>query len=173
MALVIDATPGSPTANSFATIAEGNAYHEGHMTPDAWTDASTDEKSRALVTATRLLTYHLDWIGRASTSEQALAWPRYAALTRNGYLFASDVVPQAVKDATIELARLLLEGAVTVTVNDLDELKAGPISLKFRNDADAPEPSPLPDSVYQMVKFLAARDSVSNDAVYHVPIQRT
>ena len=87
MPVIVNAQAGSASANSYATVAEANAYHDGHIAPAAWTDAEMPVKNRALVTATRLLDQNLQWIGIAATESQALAWPRHYARTSNGYLF--------------------------------------------------------------------------------------
>jgi len=169
----IIATAGAPNANSYATIAESDAYHLGHIDPAVWDDADLDVQQRALITATRLLDQHLVWIGYVADDQQALAWPRIWARTRNGFLFPTNAIPQAVKDATSELARRLIElgtiPADSVGDDELKSLKAGPVSLEFNVGAS---PDPLPDPVYQMVKFLAVPDT-ANRGIASVPVIRT
>lgn len=172
MPVVVIATPGADNANSYATVAEASAYHQGHLTPDAWVNAELDSKNRALVTATRLLDQHMIWIGRAATESQSLGWPRIYARTRNGYLYSHDVVPTAVKDATSELARRLLESgmpdAAGGDTENIKRMKAGPVDIEFRENATT---DLFPDAVYNMVKFLATQDDVGG--IRAVPVIRT
>jgi len=65
MALVLNATPGAADANSYATVADADAYHEGHLYASAWTSASNTTKEQALVMATRWLDAQVRWAGVA------------------------------------------------------------------------------------------------------------
>lgn len=106
MAVVIDATVGGAASNSFSTLAESETYMESRLNGATWTAATTDNKNRALVEATRLLSIK-QWRGERASSTQALAWPRFNAPdpdNPNGWYYESDVIPQRVKDATAELA---------------------------------------------------------------------
>lgn len=156
MAVVVNATVGDPAANSFATLLEGDVYHEAHPTPEAWDDATADEQARALVTATRMIVQKLSgrWRGYAATETQALPFPRFGVYTRNDYPMPTNIVPEDLKVATIELARLLLEGnaGVTAGADTLKQLKAGPVELVFRDDV--PVTSGFPDAVYDMIAYL-------------------
>ena len=55
MAIVLDATVGGSSANSYCTRAEGDTYHEAHLYATAWTGATSGNKDAALVWATRML----------------------------------------------------------------------------------------------------------------------
>ena len=57
MALVLikeDGT-GLVNANTYASVADGDAYHEAHLYATAWTAATTPNKEAALAMATRLI----------------------------------------------------------------------------------------------------------------------
>ena len=78
MALVLikeDGT-GKVDANAFANAADGDAYHDGHLYASAWTGATTQNKEKALVMATRLIGSLLQFRGVKRRSIQALQWPR-------------------------------------------------------------------------------------------------
>jgi len=151
MALILVATAGASDANSYATRAEADAYHEARLHADAWT-VSDGDKERALVMATRLLDSLVTWTGAASGETQALAWPRSGMLTRNGYGISSTIIPQALKDATAEFARQLLTEDRSldndVEANGLTQLKAGPVELKFK---EAVVRKALPDAVIDLL----------------------
>jgi hypothetical protein len=165
---IIVATPASATANSYCTKAEADTYFSERLSlTTPWEDADTPEA--ALIMASRLLDGFFTWTGDAatqrqssrlpryafftwtgapSTAEQALCWPRQGMYSRNGYLIASGEIPNALKNATAELAGQLLIADRTVD-NDIEamgitSLKAGPVSLSFK---DMVENKVMPDAV--------------------------
>jgi hypothetical protein len=121
LTLIKEDGTGKVDANSYADMAAGDAYHDGHLYAAAWTGASNDDKEKALVFATRLIDAEYQFNGFRGHDEQALQWPRERCvdpdkgvaawpilLPRLGTYVANDVVPKAVVDATCELARELL-----------------------------------------------------------------
>jgi hypothetical protein len=157
MAIIIDATPAGPNANSYLTLAEANAYYAGHSHPEHWDDADDDEaRNRALVTATRLLDEHLEYDGYVATATQRLLWPRGGLLGVTGYALESDVVPERVKQATAEYARFLLQSDRTGERDDeldaIAELKAGPVEVKFLEN-EASSRRTVPDEVLAMLRL--------------------
>ena len=78
MALVLikeDGT-GLANANAYANAADGDAYHDAHLYASAWTGATTANKEKALVMATRLIDAQFQFNGFKRLSTQALQWPR-------------------------------------------------------------------------------------------------
>jgi hypothetical protein len=166
--ITLVATPGAADANSYATVEEADAYYDSRLYADGWL-ASGVNKAAALAMASRLLDGFFTWTGDAatqrqssrlpryafftwtgapSTAEQALCWPRQGMYSRNGYLIASGEIPNALKNATAELAGQLLTADRTVD-NDIEamgitSLKAGPVSLSFK---DLVENKVMPDAV--------------------------
>jgi hypothetical protein len=128
MALVIVATPGSATANSFVSLAEWTTYMESRLNDGAFTDADDDTKNRALAEATRELTA-LFYDGERTTETQVLAWPRDSAPDPDAPFdafgaevdFDDDVIPERIKRATYELAFAFLKAGTT----DLASLEPG------------------------------------------------
>ncbi len=166
MPLVLDATPGGASANSYASLADARAYYDSHLYA---TDEQLDDDellAKALVMATRLLDEWWDWQGSATTLTQKLAWPRVDGWAFNyenspyrsgltyvtGAVIPSDVIPDELKHATAELARQLLAGDRTadsdVETQGLKALKASSIELTFRDNVVA---KVIPDAVFQMV----------------------
>lgn len=106
MTVTVTATVGSASANSYITVATGDDMAGLYLGTLAWSSATTDNKGRALIMATRYLD-ELDWIGSRATTTQALAWPRTDA-SCGDWDFASTVIPQPIKQATFDLAEALL-----------------------------------------------------------------
>ncbi len=109
----------NPDANSYASLAEADAYHAAHLYASVWTVATAETKEKALQMATRLIDGQYQFHGYRSTTTQALQWPRqlcpdpdqrqasWGLLTTTAYVPAN-TIPQALVQATCELARELL-----------------------------------------------------------------
>jgi hypothetical protein len=122
LTLIKEDGTGLANANSYADVADGDAFHEAHLYAADWTGASTGTKTAALVFATRLIDAHYQFRGFKAHSAQALQWPRdfardddalsapvFGGLIARAEYFASDVVPKVLRDATIETARELIK----------------------------------------------------------------
>ena len=109
LTLIKEDGTGKADANSYAAVADGDAYHDGHLYASAWTAATTENKEKALVFATRLVDAEFRFKGVKANTTQALQWPRSDCRDPDGddYL-ASDAVTSAVVQATCEMARELL-----------------------------------------------------------------
>lgn len=115
-------TAGDPTADSYASVADADAYFtaRGEAT---WT-GSTTLKENALRRGTTYLDnqYRDRWVGIRTGQNQSLAWPRldgvrgyYRGYTQllldlDGWPMPQDVVPTQIRNATIEAALLALTG---------------------------------------------------------------
>ena len=121
LTLVKEDGTGMADANSYASAADGDAYHDGHLYASAWTAATAANKEKALVMASRLIDAEYQFNGFKASGGQALQWPRISCpdpdvnatelvgiLWRAGNYVDSNIVPKAVVDATCELARELL-----------------------------------------------------------------
>ena len=139
LALIKEDGTGKADADTYADVADGDAYHEGHLYATAWTGASADQKAAALVMATRLIDGEYQFQGKQTTDSQSLSWPRCrcvdpdrdAAATigrlpvRENWL-PENLVPKQVMAATCEMARELL-------IADRTAAPAGE-GLKYFND---------------------------------------
>lgn len=139
MALVI--TPGSATAESYATVAEFDAYWASRLPAITWIATATEaQKEAALRAAARFLDAAPDWTGEAVDDVQALAWPRSGMLTRNGFDIATSgaaSITSPLKNAQCELAGQLGAGDL-LSDNDAAKLgiasvKAGSVAVSFQN----------------------------------------
>jgi len=121
-------TPGSASANTYATLAELNAYAANRVPALTWFTAATDaQKEAALQAAARSLDACFTWTGTAVDDIQALTWPRSGMTTRNGFAIATTVVPVDLKNAQCEMALQLGAGD---RLGDNDPLRKGVTSLK-------------------------------------------
>lgn len=170
MALVLDATIGGAASNSYATVAEATAYHEAHVEQAVWEAATTAQKERALVMATRLLDVHVGWFGYPATTTQRLAWPRGGVQYVTGAYVAWTILPDGLKWATAELARLLLAGDLTAASDTagISALKVGSIAVDF--DGTLPSTDVIPESVWMFLRPWGQK--LSGRAPISVPLVR-
>src|SRR6185369_3915867 len=76
LTLIKEDGTGKVDANSYANAADGDAYFDGHLYATAWTAASSGNKEKALVFATRLIDAEYQFNGYRASNSQALQWPR-------------------------------------------------------------------------------------------------
>lgn len=137
MALIIEDGTGLANAESFVSVADADTYH-GNRGNTAWAALTTGQKEQDLRKATDYMeqVYRMRWAGYRKTTTQALSWPRYDVPLEDvgyGYAFyASDSVPQIVKNACAELA---LKAATDELAPDIDQRvtreKVGPLEVEY------------------------------------------
>ena len=161
MALVIVNTPTtSASANSYVSLAEALAYITDRI-PDtdilaAWSTLTANQKALYLVNASRALDTMVTWIGNKYSRDQGLMWPRYDAFVQ-GYYVNNILFPQAVKDATVEMAAWFMQndGKVSVTENAaFDSIKVGPINIDFSEKVGGTKDKYFPDIVTSSLATL-------------------
>jgi len=166
MAVTVTPTVGASDANAYASVVEGDAFFEGRSGVTAWTGASADEKGRALILATERIDQE-EFVGSpvsplsgtSSGTTQALKWPRYSAQDDEGWTYESDVIPERVKKATLELALEVLGGGVSLTDSGLEgfeDVKVGPLSVTPRHERKA---GTLPAQVLRYLRPLLTTPS--------------
>jgi hypothetical protein len=120
--VVVETGAGLTNANSYCTVAEADVYHTTHLYPRAWDEATSDQKERAVIWATRLLDEQCKWRGERSSTAQALRWPRVNVLTQDGDNWeSSSTIPTWLRDATAECARALIEKNRPMIAEDQQE----------------------------------------------------
>lgn len=146
MAITIDSTPGSTTANCYTSLAAANAYLEAHSASAEWAALDGQEKSARLIAATRELDSQI-WSGRRSEQFQALAWPRLYIYDFDGFQVTG--IPNKLAAATCELAVWnLLESTRLATDFELDNMESveiGPVKYKIRAGVSSGLPSSVLD----------------------------
>lgn len=149
--MALDATAGGASADSYATVAEGTSYHAAHLYGSDWDGATLDTQERALKMATRLLDERVTWNGQKETEAQALRWPRVDVADLDGYAINSGVVPQEIKNATIEFARHLIDSDTTGNADGkgLKRMKVSSIEMEFDKSDTA---DVLPSIVKEMLR---------------------
>lgn len=145
--MAIITTPGAANANSYVTLAEVDSYFN---TAFAHGTTFWNSSEAAILHAARLIDRLSSFFGTKADQAQAMAWPRFGVYNEDGWLIDEATIPQRVKDAQCELAGFLAREDRTegMTAQGLDELKIGPLDLKFSNGG---EPELVPDVVWEML----------------------
>lgn len=104
MAIVIEDGTGVETANSYASVAETQAYAAAHGVTLA--DAAAVEQ---MLLDAALYLESLKYKGERTHAVQALSWPR-SDVEHDGRTFASDAVPTAIVRAQMQLVLELHAG---------------------------------------------------------------
>ncbi len=168
LTLVVETGAGLANANSYATVAEADAYHEARLHSDVWSDAAiagtgvdTTTQPAALVWATRILDEQCNWLGLPYTTTQRLRFPRTGVYSPDGVLLGPAVISPWLKNATAELARMLIASDRPLDAEQLAVLSQS----KTRGDSSDSETyaggsavhkHALPASVVPMVAFYCA-----------------
>lgn len=95
---------GKVNANSYADVADADAYHLGHLYASAWNAAGDDRAAAALVMATRLIDVSYRFGGWKAMSGQALQWPRMNCREPDGataIFHASDYYPAGAPEVIV------------------------------------------------------------------------
>jgi hypothetical protein len=140
MAVVIVATVGSASANSYLTLADAQTIIDGLVEDadvTAWASATTDQKNRALYTATQRLDRER-YLGARVTDTQALQWPRTGVRKPDTYIntytvgfpfristdyFTDTEIPDQIKRAQVVLAVYLHNNPDGIGLSGLEDYK--------------------------------------------------
>jgi len=140
MAVVIVATVGSASANSYLTLADAQTIIDGLVEDadvTAWASATTDQKNRALYTATQRLDRER-YLGARATDTQALQWPRTGVRKPDTYIntytvgfpfristdyFTDAEIPDQIKRAQVVLAVYLNNNPDGIGLSGLEDYK--------------------------------------------------
>jgi hypothetical protein len=115
-----------------------------------WESASTTDKEKALIQATRLLDELVSWDGDVSSDTQALRWPRQDVVDKDDNEIDEDTIPDFLKNATAEYAKKLLGGDLTAN-SDTDgfkRIKVSSIELEIDYNRSV---DPIPLSVKNII----------------------
>ena len=153
--MALDATVGSPDANSYVTEAEANIYFADRLHAEDWDNA--DNPASALITASQMLNWYVKWKGYKATSTQYMGWPRVNVIRRDGTEVANNIIPTEVKVATYELALSSLESDRTSDdpMAGIEQVKAGSLMVKADNgDYDSTAADTIPEKIWKILSDL-------------------
>jgi hypothetical protein len=94
---------GVSDADSYVSESDADTYFDDRNESE-WANLNQSQKSAALRKATSFLDSHFDWKGGVANQGQSLDWPREDVENDESQEVDSDVIPEAVRDACMELA---------------------------------------------------------------------
>ena len=170
-------TVAGESSNAYVSLEESNSYHETKLHNPEWLLATEEDKQAAIIWATRLLDSRVSFVGYKYDPQNrpyeagtrypvpALEWPRSEAYDSNGYWIDYRLVPREVKNATSELAYLLIKEDRTAARSDpsitgLKTVKIGPLAIAVdKTDRNVD----IPESVIGLLKGLGSLNNDSED----------
>ena len=140
MAITIVATAGAASANSYLTLSDTQDLIDGLVEDDdvaAWASATTDQKNRALYSATQRIDRER-FLGARATDTQALQWPRTGVRKPDTYIntyatgfpfrittdyFTDTEIPDQIKKALVVLSVYLNNNKDGLGLSGLEDYK--------------------------------------------------
>jgi hypothetical protein len=169
--LIAEDGSGVSGANSYVSLVDANAYFNLRLHNAVWDASADDDKSRALISATRALDQEVlarygGWAGTRVKLAQSLGWPRawvpdpdpinpaldptfVLSLTAAQYL-PDNAIPVLLIDATCDtaLALLVADRALDPPGQGITDIKVGSIAVAFDHSGrDQIEPVPKDVSI--------------------------
>ena len=108
MAFIHEDGTGVVGANAFiiSLFVDGYLADRNRSTENDWNILSDSAKDAAIIAATDYIekVFQHRYLGRRTSGEQGLGWPRLHVIDRDGFLLASDALPVVLEQATAEYA---------------------------------------------------------------------
>ncbi len=162
MAVTLVTTPGAADASSYVSVADADTYFNSRLRIAAWTNASTDDKGRALIMATADLEANVEWdiakTGWRTHRDGALKFPKVSVVTRSGDAYYDrESIPPFVVEYVCEqaLAHLVGERTTDVDARGIEAVTVGPVSVDF-DTAVAGARKLSTDRAWRAVSYWAA-----------------
>lgn len=157
----------------YGTEADIKAYLAGRLGTDAYDDASSGDRKKAHVQATRWLD-RLRWqsVPTDVATPQPLQFPRVGLSDCNGTAILDSVVPDEICWATAELVNIILGNNVASdsasTAKNIKKVGAGSAQVEFFRTGDSTGSSgtALPTAAWDLVKcFAGAGDQTNSGSI--------
>lgn len=182
--MAIDATPGSPTANSYCTTQQATAYLAERLHVEPWyQQLPTTEgygslahlREASLIWATSLIDTQVRWLGQPTYAGQALAWPMTGYSDASGHPVDETTIPANIQRATAYYALALLRdtteapGATTASVR---RKKIGALEIEYQQQSTTTLPRAAHLAIPSEVRALLAPYGYLRGGVT-IPLLRT
>lgn len=147
MAFIVETGVGLEAANSYCTVEFADAFNRMQIDGQGWEDVDPPDKQIRLVTATMMIDSNFDFYGRRISRFQALEFPRWGVRDRDGFILPTAPLPNFIKCATADLARVLGERAdaggsaagtsSSATAGAVEKIQVGPIALTLSSGSSS------------------------------------
>ena len=182
--MAIDATPGSPTANSYVSIAGATVYLAERLHVEPWYQhLPTTEgygslahlREAALIWATSLIDSQVRWLGQPTFEGQALAWPMTGYVDTWGNPVDDATIPANIQRATAYYALALLRDtteAPGATTSAVRRKKIGALEIEYQQQTSTTLPKAAHLAIPSEVRALLAPYGYLRGGVT-IPLLRT
>jgi hypothetical protein len=147
MSLIVETGAGLADAESYASVADADAYHAGRGNAQ-WTALTTERKEQLLRMATEYMAVYAGSLsGVRQYSTQALDWPRLEA-AGHGFAVPPSFVPPGVKNACAVLALSAAAGPLSgASGSTVRRIKIGPMEKEYQDGAAVSARHPAADAL--------------------------
>lgn len=131
---IVETGVGDSDATSYVDVEFADDYIEANIHASAaWLALEEEDKQRLLVRASKYLDRMVVWNGERVDQDSGLRWPRAGVYDADNFIIADDTIPEALKEATAELASYLMNDDWTAPQGSrgLKEIQVDVIELKF------------------------------------------
>lgn len=172
--MALNATPKSPTANSYLTEVEANTIlTEEWLNADAWVAAVTAKREAALIMGTFLMEAAFIYEGSRTDITQALRLPRHSLVDQDGYTIDHNTVPKLAKKACAVFANYLLAANRLADPElvglGISSASLGPISVTID---PGQVKSMIPKDVILIMEPIADLDPAASSGMRMVKLER-
>ena len=159
--MALNATVGSPNANSYVTVEEADTYFADRVHSSMW-DAFTD-KEGVLITSSQMLDWYFKWKGSKATPDQSMGWPRIGAVRRDGTTIDDLTLPAELKTAVYEMAlgSLLGDRTEDYSMFGLEQVKVSTLMVKANGNNPSTAKEAIPERVSKILSDLYNRGSMN------------
>lgn len=158
---MLDATVGTETANSYATLEEADAYFAERANASGW--ESSVQKEALLITASRLIDWQLKFKGTKTTQTQTMEFPRTGIVYSSGYVLPETMIPTELKFSVFELAFASLENdrMADNPLAGIDQVKAGPLFIRATpGGVNSTKAGVIPDHIRLLLSNLISSPQI-------------
>lgn len=165
-------TIGATTYTTYSDIADADEYFLASTAFSTWDAFTDDQKSRGLVSATRLLDRQV-WSGTLTSisPDTGLKWPRTSVTDCEGNAVDEDTIPDEVIEASQLLALYILDGTITTTSNTTQDrtkrLKADTVEIEYFRLEPSVAGGRFPTDVLELIGcFLSSSTQIAGSTSY-------
>lgn len=133
---------GYEDSTSYVSVEYADEYITFWYDDEEWNTLTIEDKEKKLMIATSFLDSSVRWQSSIRNIEQALQFPRQDFFDLDGRIVRSNIVPQAVKDAVVQLAYSSLSNTLSTkgysikqeSFGDSSDTYAAPVTV-YENEA--------------------------------------
>ncbi len=136
LAFVVETGDADPDATSYVSVEWADDYIGMNPHADDWATLTTGAKQNLLMRASKYLDRMVKWEGTRVDEDSGLRWPRSGVYDIDGFEIPANVIPDALMEATAEMAFYLMTSDWTQIESSrggVKEIQVDVIEVKFED----------------------------------------